>query len=581
MKRLGFSRQLIILLTVLVAFCTLLTGLVAYRLSSDSNWELTIQNLQSLTDSTVDLIDASVNASMRNHLRATVEKDVELISYYHKQVESGNKTLDSAQAEVIHVLNSQTVGHSGYTYVINSAGDLVEHPILMGTNISEYGFIQDQMDRKEGYVEYEWKNPSDPVPRKKVAYMMYFEPWDYIVTASSYEDDLIDLIHVSDFESNILAIEIGESGYTYVMNSRGELIIHPDKKGESLYEKKDANGRYFIQDMIRMKNGRIIYPWENETEGRFQDKMVIFRYYAPLDWYVCSGVTIEEIQRPLAVLQNRLLLVLGITFFLALLVAFLISNAIVQPIRSLIGAMESVIDGDYEWTLPVGRKDVMGRLTEIFQRMILTIRQSMDESEAVKTMLEDSNRSLERKVLERTRELELLSNQDGLTKLFNRRKLDEHLSNLGQGELEWSVLMIDIDEFKKYNDTYGHVAGDECLKRVAQAIQTCMRLSTDFVARYGGEEFCVVMEGVDTKQTEQLAIRILRAVEKLNIPNKEAINKSLVTVSVGAALAKNFQGKPETSVVEAADQALYSAKEAGRNRAFLWTESGSVWIKNS
>ncbi|BES63781.1 hypothetical protein SANA_02200 [Gottschalkiaceae bacterium SANA] len=580
MKRLGFSRQLIILLTVLVVICTFLTGLVAYRVSSDSNWDLTVQNLQRLTDSTVDLIDASVNASMRNHLRATVEKDVELISYYHEQVEAGNKTLESAQAEVIHLLNSQTVGHSGYTYVLNSVGDLVGHPILMGTNIAEFAFVQDQMDRKEGALEYEWKNPSDPVPKKKVAYMMYFEPWDYIVTVSSYEKDLIDLIHVDDFEANILSIEIGEKGYTYVMNSRGELIIHPDRKGESLYDRKDANGRYFIQDMIRRKNGRIIYPWENVSEGRFQEKMVIFRYYEPLDWYVCSGVTIEEIQRPLGILQNRLLVVLGIAFLLALLAALIISRIIVRPIRSLIGAMESVIDGDYEWTLPLGRKDVMGRLTEIFQRMILTIRVSLDESEAAKKMLEDSNRSLERKVQERTRELELLSNQDGLTKLFNRRKLDEHLSKLEQGDLEWSVLMIDIDEFKKYNDTYGHVAGDECLKRVAQAIQGCMRLSTDFVARYGGEEFCVVMEGVDTKQTEQLTIRILRAVEKLNIPNKEAINKSIITVSVGAALAKNFRGKSEKAVVEAADQALYSAKEAGRNRAFLWTESGSVWIKN-
>ena len=418
------------------------------------------------------------------------------------------------------------------------------------------------------------------MPKKKVAYRMYFEPWDYIVTVSSYEEDLIDVIHVDDFKDNILSIEIGEKGYIYVMNSRGELIIHPDRKGESLYDRKDANGRYFIQDMIRMKNGRIIYPWENVSDGLFQDKMVIFRYYEPLDWYVCSGVTIEEIQRPLVVLQNRLLVVLGIAFLLALLAALIISRIIVRPIQSLIGAMESVIDGDYEWTLPVGRKDVMGRLTAIFQRMILTIRVSMDESEAAKTMLEDSNRSLERKVLERTRELELLSNQDGLTKLFNRRKLDEHLSNLEQGDLEWSVLMIDIDEFKKYNDTYGHVVGDECLKRVAQAIQGCMRLSTDFVARYGGEEFCVVMEGVDTIQTEQLASRILQAIETLNIPNKDAINKSLVTVSIGAALAKSFQGESATSVIEAADQALYLAKEAGRNRVFLWTESGMVRIES-
>lgn len=578
MGKWNFSRQLIIALMILVVISTGLTGLVAYRVARDSHWELTIENLQNLTESTVDLIDASVDASMRNHLRAIVEKDVEWVAAYERQVLSGEKTREEVQGEVERLLKNQTVGGFGYTYVINSSGDLIQHPSYQGRNIAEYDFIQEQITRKEGYLEYEWKNPLDPVARKKIAYMTYYEPWDYIITATVHRSDLAELIRADDFKANILAMDIGESGYVYVMNSQGELIIHPDQEGQSLYQLQDAKGNYFIQDMIKRKNGQVIYPWKSETGQFYQDKMVIFRYYEPLDWYVCSGVTVEEIQSPLVVLRDRLLLVLGIVLIMTLCVALVISSIIVLPIQSLIRAMEAVIEGDYEWSLPEGRHDVMGRMTEIFQQMIVSIRAAMDESDTVKKQLEESNRSLERKVQERTRELEMMSHQDGLTSLFNRRRLDEHLLQMEEYAGSWSVLMIDIDEFKKYNDSYGHLQGDDCLRRVADCIQASLRVSKDFVARYGGEEFCAVLEDVEAGKASDLASRVKDSVEAMEIPHK-ASTTGRVTVSIGVSSSEDFLHGSGNRLVEAADQALYQAKKNGRNMVWVWKEGGGHKIE--
>ncbi|GLY07656.1 diguanylate cyclase [Actinoplanes sp. NBRC 101535] len=183
--------------------------------------------------------------------------------------------------------------------------------------------------------------------------------------------------------------------------------------------------------------------------------------------------------------------------------------------------------------------------------------------------------SLERKVAERTEELaeanhrlELMTVTDPLTGLANRRKLDAVLAD------EWvrsrrtgapiSVVMIDIDHFKRYNDHYGHQGGDECLRVVAEALRDSVR-GTDLVARYGGEEFCVVMPGTTGDIALRAGGRLVRAVAELAVPHVLA-DAGIVTISAGVATdAAGFADEPER-LTKLADAALYEAKRAGRNR---------------
>lgn len=182
--------------------------------------------------------------------------------------------------------------------------------------------------------------------------------------------------------------------------------------------------------------------------------------------------------------------------------------------------------------------------------------------------------SLERKVAERTEELaeanqrlELLVVTDPLTGLPNRRRLSdmletEWLRGLRSGE-PIGLAMIDIDNFKKYNDHYGHQDGDECLRLVARTIQGSIR-STDLVARYGGEEFCIVMPATDTDGARLVAERARQAVTDLSEPHTGA-DTGIVTISVGLTAAVPAAGQPD-QLIKIADQALYEAKRDGRNR---------------
>lgn len=159
--------------------------------------------------------------------------------------------------------------------------------------------------------------------------------------------------------------------------------------------------------------------------------------------------------------------------------------------------------------------------------------------------------------------------RDGLTGIYNRRRLDEHLVRVWhQGTREQrpvAVLMVDIDFFKAYNDRYGHQAGDEALKAVASVLARAARRPLDFVARYGGEEFVVVLYDPSRDYTVELAGRIHEGVQALAIRHAGSGASATLTVSVGVAFAVPVSGRTPEGLVQLADEALYAAKHRGRN----------------
>ncbi|MBP6655396.1 MAG: diguanylate cyclase [Propionivibrio sp.] len=166
--------------------------------------------------------------------------------------------------------------------------------------------------------------------------------------------------------------------------------------------------------------------------------------------------------------------------------------------------------------------------------------------------------------------LRLAAITDPLTKLDNRRRFNEVLNNeyfrLKRSGAQLSLIMIDVDHFKRFNDRYGHVQGDECLRRVGQAIKSAVCRASDAAARFGGEEFVVVAPETDTAGALALAENIRQALEGLAIPHDGNSAASCVTASLGVVTRYVSELKTPEALVDLADQALYRAKQAGRNR---------------
>ncbi len=163
-----------------------------------------------------------------------------------------------------------------------------------------------------------------------------------------------------------------------------------------------------------------------------------------------------------------------------------------------------------------------------------------------------------------------LAVHDGLTGIYNRRYFDETLAR------EWkrtmrekaplSLIMLDIDYFKKYNDTYGHQAGDECLRQVATTISGALRRPADMAARYGGEEFVVVLPNLKLEDSAKFGETIRAKIEALKMEHKQSDANPFITVSLGIASVVPSSISSYEELVGAADKALYSAKNKGRNR---------------
>jgi diguanylate cyclase (GGDEF)-like protein len=166
--------------------------------------------------------------------------------------------------------------------------------------------------------------------------------------------------------------------------------------------------------------------------------------------------------------------------------------------------------------------------------------------------------------------LEQLSTTDGLTGVANRRRFDEFLerewSRARRNKTPISLVMLDIDFFKAFNDHYGHLAGDDCLRRVARTLASAVRRPADLVARYGGEEFACLLPDTDDKGAAWMANRFFETMNDLDIPHAYSEAANHVTLSMGVATLTPLVGQSHSELVMRADQLLYEAKRNGRNR---------------
>lgn len=206
-------------------------------------------------------------------------------------------------------------------------------------------------------------------------------------------------------------------------------------------------------------------------------------------------------------------------------------------------------------------------LTELERKAAYKVMREMQQQ------LEEANSKLESHNIE----LQRLSSLDGLTGIANRRCFDETIkkewsrSTRMPCEVEISMIIIDIDHFKTYNDGYGHQSGDDCLKKVAWLLSECTTRASDLVARYGGEEFVAILVGTDSAGAMIVAKKIHDSLKQQAIKHEYSETANIVTVSMGVATMIPSQDNKPEQLIEAADKALYEAKDSGRNQTKLAT----------
>lgn len=623
-----------------------------------------------------DMVETTTSVAIKNHLRAIAQSNLSSLNSIYDKFLQGMLSEIEAKQLAIHLLESQVVGKTGYVYCIDSNGIAQVHPRVgvQGKDFSNHLFIQEQINRKSGYLEYLWKNPDEETEQPKALYMVYFEPWDWIVSVTSYKEEFFALIDINDFEEKILEVRIGKTGYPFVLNTQGDIIAHPEVEGNH-YSTVDSNGRPFIQEIIASRTGRIQYSWQNPSESSPRKKLVVFDIIPPFDWIVATSVYADEVFKPLSQFQRLFALFLFATLVIIGIVTLLVSSTILHPLTAFIRRLEA---GGEDWSIRMDstRKDEIGRLATSFNlfmtrlesandqlRQEIQARQDkekqlflyeqvfnnivegiciMDEHGIIQaanpafeqisgyritetlgnplrefkrdqynehffdtmwdslskqgrwsgeiwnqhkdgtffpellTVSDIRNASADRmyyvavshdisELKEKEKQITHLAYHDALTDLPNRSLLQDRLTQAiaaaHRKGTQILLLFIDLDNFKKVNDTVGHAMGDVLLQQAAQRLLSGVR-SCDTVARLGGDEFIIMIPEIEVREEANAVVeRVCSALRPAFVLGEHHFH---LTCSIGITSFPN-DGKTPDDLLKNADLAMYQAKHHGKN----------------
>ncbi len=276
---------------------------------------------------------------------------------------------------------------------------------------------------------------------------------------------------------------------------------------------------------------------------------------------VVAGIGLERVRSGLVELFLRavptILIFVGLV---TLLVGWRLERSVIRPVRELTASARAFAGGNLDARASIESDDELAVLCETFNRM-------SDQIARYTRQLEDEIRARTRELEEANRQLEALAITDALTGMFNRRyfeeALDKELRRCQRVDSPLSLLMMDVDHFKLYNDRHGHQAGDDLLRRLAKIVQRRVR-ETDMACRYGGEEFTIILPGTTTPDALVVASQLRQMVEEHPFAFAETQPSGKVTVSIGVATFPDH-AEDKAGLISCADKAMYLVKQGGRN----------------
>jgi PAS domain S-box-containing protein len=367
---LPIRHKLLLGYSVLFLVSLALVGLALHILLSRVIQKNIDEELKYSTEGILRTVRTSVGMSIRNHLRGIAEKNRDIAMDYTRQVNSGKITREEAMNQLRRIFQAQTIGDSGYIYVLDVANapkqvTLVTHPKLGHINVAQEPFVQQILQMRHGYVEYDWANPGELQLRHKTVYFVELKPWNWIIAVSAYQDELHDLFNVDDLRKDLLRMKLMRTGYPVVFDTQGNMVIHPYLSGKHLFSLDTLNAR-LARRVIAQREGLVDYKWKDPGSDSLRDKLMMLAYYPEMNWIVASSVYLDEYQKPLRTLNRILILSLLVTTGLVLTLSLYLGTSITRPIRILAEHLKHGEQTGESIRMTVSSQDEVGQLAEYF-----------------------------------------------------------------------------------------------------------------------------------------------------------------------------------------------------------------------
>ncbi len=413
-------KMLVIILPLVIVPIFLLGAIIGYvatRQAYDGLAETSRADLDHMASFTLDLLENhhrqfevyrdDKKKIVEQEMKSLVELAFGIINEQQRRQRIGQIDAISAKQTVRNSFKEVSIGTSGYLFAMTGNGILTVHPVLEGEDISDsrdengWFFIRDMKQRALAsepgevlYTIYPWYNEllGDRWPRRKIVAFRYCHAWDWIVAAGGYLDETYD---DPNFElsarmllgEQIKSKEVGQTGYIYCMTGDGTLTIHPDAEGDNLLQVTDADGRAFIAEMTRYRDGWIRYPWSGPQDKKARMKIVRYRYFEPWDWIIAVGSYEDEFYQTANDLKWHVAMhVLLLPLIIGLVTTALLAMAakvLTDPIQRMISVIRKVRQGRLDEQMPVESQDELGELAIAFNRMTRMLRKNKEMEAAL------------------------------------------------------------------------------------------------------------------------------------------------------------------------------------------------------
>ncbi len=560
------------MIVILVSLPMILLSIIIYNYSSQRLINSSETNLEQIASvDSNNLKDIIQNQYRETELTAERKDIINILKERAEDYNSNISNLPSAKSAKNDLTEKiDKFKNLQYCYIIDLHGNIISATDNRwdNVNVSDRQYFKNAISGKE--------NVSDVLKAKIDGKLMvaFAVP---VYDNSNIIGVCADIMSMDYFQNVISSVKIGTTGYAYIIDSEGDIISHPDKSkiGTRI-------GSNFIKKLVQNSdsNKAIDKNIMIDNSGNVSNFIGV-RKIEGTNWIFVVSQNVDEIND---IAKNELYIIVFITIiitFNAIMIGIHMASSITNPIDEIIFTMEKAAKGDMYIRCTYESKNEIGQLAHNFNSMINKLNNSYEELSEVYEELsatEEELREQYNQLVKSTGKVEQLAYYDMLTGIPNRSnfviKLEETLKDIKESSCSGAILFVDLDDFKKVNDSLGHEAGDLLLKAISERFNEIID-NNDFISRFGGDEFVILRKQINGKdEIEELAKVLLNIFNSFFcLDNKQVF----ISASIGISVFPK-DGIVGSSILKNADTAMYRAKERGKNNYQFYDEEMSYDI---
>ena len=327
-------------------------------------------------------LETAVQHGLVSQLRAIAEQNQKTVTSIYQR----DLTEKEAKQLASQLIEGQVFGDTGVVYVVNSHGNILVHPDngLVGKNIPAQNFMNHHSQSKYGYLESGKITLEGGPSSMNSLFMTYFGPWDWIITAAVDTKEKLIFFDIKDIRKSILAVQTVGSELPFIMDSKGNLLIHASREGQNIFDELNTESGSLFKAITDIRAGSIKLPWPEPGLKTKKDVILYYHYLPDFDWIIVLPCDPARFHRPLSTLRLIILATLAFLIVLAFALTWKVGNSITEPIKRLTRGFRAVTRGDYSIRLTPESNDELGQLESYFNTFIEQLEESnsrLNESE--------------------------------------------------------------------------------------------------------------------------------------------------------------------------------------------------------